>query len=91
MNTEYVWWAIVLILVGGGAIAFLALGQVPEIEDEPEGAIEDEPAPAIGDEPAPAGPALPAARPSPAGPDQSPPVSSTLPGPGNPSSTSDTP
>jgi hypothetical protein len=35
MNTEYVWWAIVLILVGGGAIAFLALGRVPEIGDEP--------------------------------------------------------
>jgi hypothetical protein len=37
MNTEYVWWVVVLLLVGGGAIAFLALGRVPEIEDEPPG------------------------------------------------------
>jgi hypothetical protein len=35
MNTEYVWWVVILLLVAGGAIAFLALGQVPEIEDEP--------------------------------------------------------
>jgi hypothetical protein len=37
VNAEYVWWVVALLLVGGGAIAFLALGRVPEIEDEPAG------------------------------------------------------
>jgi len=42
MNSEYVWWVIVLILVGAGAIAFLTLGRIPEIEDEPEPDIPDQ-------------------------------------------------
>ncbi len=75
MNTEYVWWVVVLLLVAGGAIAFLALGQVAEIEDDPEPASE----------------AGAAASWSASGPDQGVPVSSTIPGSGDPSSTSDTP
>ena len=42
MNTEYVWWFLVLLLAAGGMVAFLAFGRVPEIEDEP--APEREPA-----------------------------------------------
>ena len=34
MNLEYVWWIFALILAGGGVLAFLAFGRVPEIEDE---------------------------------------------------------
>ena len=75
MNTEYVWWVVVLLLVAGGAIAFLALGQVPEIEDEPEPASE----------------AGVTTTWSASGPDQGAPVRSSVPGPGDPSSTSDTP
>jgi hypothetical protein len=36
MNLEYVWWILALILAGGGVVAFLAFGRVPEIEDEDE-------------------------------------------------------
>jgi hypothetical protein len=36
MNLEYVWWLLALILAGGGVVAFLAFGRVPEIEDEDE-------------------------------------------------------
>jgi hypothetical protein len=36
MNLEYVWWILALILAGGGVLAFLAFGRVPEIEDEDE-------------------------------------------------------
>jgi hypothetical protein len=52
MNTEYVWWFLVLLLTAGGMVAFLAFGRVPEIEDEP--ALEQEPAgePALEQEPA---------------------------------------
>jgi hypothetical protein len=35
MNTEYVWWILALVLAGGGVVAFLAFGRVPEIEDQP--------------------------------------------------------
>ena len=35
MNLEYLWWILALILAGGGVVAFLAFGRVPEIEDEP--------------------------------------------------------
>jgi hypothetical protein len=38
MNTEYVWWVVVLLLVGVGAVVFLAIGPVPEIADEEPGA-----------------------------------------------------
>lgn len=43
MNTEWAWWLLVLLLAGGGVIAFLALGRVPEIGDEPadDSAVED--------------------------------------------------
>jgi len=67
MNTEYVWWFLALLLAGGGLIAFLAFGSVPEIEDE----------------------AAPAPRADPTA--YSEPVSTAVPGPGAPSSTSDTP
>ena len=36
MNVEYVWWILALILAGGGVVAFLAFGRVPEIADEDE-------------------------------------------------------
>jgi hypothetical protein len=36
MNLEYVWWILALILAGGGVVAFLAFGRVPEIEAEDE-------------------------------------------------------
>jgi hypothetical protein len=36
MNLEYVWWILALILAGGGVLAFLAFGRVPEIEDDDE-------------------------------------------------------
>jgi hypothetical protein len=39
MNNEYVWWILALLLAGGGVVAFLAFGRVPEIEDEPEAAM----------------------------------------------------
>ena len=35
MNTEYLWWLLALVLAGGGMVAFLAFGRLPEIEDEP--------------------------------------------------------
>ena len=34
MNTEYVWWFVAVLLAGGGMVAFLAFGHVPEIEEE---------------------------------------------------------
>jgi hypothetical protein len=75
MNTEYVWWAVVLLLVGAGAIAFLALGTVPEIPDAPDPADEGDDD-AHGTQP---------------GDDQSLPVSTTVPGSDDPGTTSDTP
>ena len=80
MNSEYLWWFLALLLAGVGMAAFLALGRVPEIEDEPE-AI---PGPR-STEPAGAGPgAGPAPR-------QSSPASTTVPAPDAPASTSETP
>jgi hypothetical protein len=67
MNTEYVWWVLALLLAGGGVVAFLAFGRVPEIEDGP---------PTEPDTDATA---------------YSEPVSTTVPGPGAPASTSETP
>ncbi len=66
MNTEYIWWILALVLAGGGVVAFLAFGRVPEIEDQPaERAADADP--------------------------YSEPVSTTVPGPGAPASTSETP
>ncbi len=76
MNTEYVWWLLALLLAGGGMVAFLALGRVPEIEDEP-----DEITRSGSNESATPGPGLP----------QSSPESTTVPGPDAPASTSETP
>jgi hypothetical protein len=42
MNTEYLWWILALILAGGGVLAFLAFGRVPEIGDEDEPGDEPE-------------------------------------------------
>ena len=42
MNDAYLWWAVALALVIGGSIAFLALGRVPEIEDEPAAPLDEE-------------------------------------------------
>jgi hypothetical protein len=38
VNTEYVWWFLVLVLVGIGAVVYLAIGPVPEGGDEDEAA-----------------------------------------------------
>ncbi len=43
MNTEYVWWFLALLLASGGMVAFLALGRVPKIEDEPAEEPTEEP------------------------------------------------
>jgi hypothetical protein len=40
MNTEWVWWFLALLLAGGGVVAFLAFGRVPEIGDE-AGEVDD--------------------------------------------------
>ena len=80
MDAEYLWWLVVLLLVGGGSIAYLALGPVPEIGDEPARDADELPA-AEGRG---AAPAAPPTR-------QSPPVRTTLPGAEEPASASDTP
>ncbi len=36
MNTEYVYWFVILVAVGIGAVVFMAAGPVPEIPEEPE-------------------------------------------------------
>ena len=81
MNTEYLWWLLALLLAGGGMVAFLALGRVPEIDDEP------------AEEPVVPGAAAGrwAAPEAADGSPQSAPESTTVPGPGAPFSTSDTP
>jgi hypothetical protein len=100
MNTEWVWWVVVLVLVGTGAVAFLALGQVPEIGDdagqipEPEvradaGQITEPESgrwasPRPRPTPDPGAASLPASA-------QRLPVSTTVPGPDEPDATSDTP
>lgn len=78
MNAEYLWWVLALLLVGGGAIAFLTLGTVPEIDDEP------------GHPGEPEGPDTPAPL-APDAPDQSPPVSTSVPGSDEPDAASETP
>ena len=100
MNTEYVWWVVVLLLVGGGAIAFLALGRIPDVEDDP--AVEPGPTADANPDVAAASPdptaetisdALAAAPPAgaAAADGQGPPVSTTVPGSDEPTSASDTP
>ena len=81
MNNEYVWWILALLLAGGGMVAFLALGRVPEIGDEPT---------AEPSEPGRVAPESASAEAA-GGNAQSAPLSTTVPGPGAPSSTSDTP
>jgi hypothetical protein len=81
MNTEYLWWFLALLLAGLGMVAFLALGRVPEIEDESAPTSEPGPTEPAGTEPAGAGPA----------PRQSSPASTTVPAPDAPASTSETP
>jgi hypothetical protein len=75
MNSEYVWWLGALLATGTGAVLFLALGRVPEIEDEP-----DEVTPRRREA------ALPESAPV-----QRPPVSITVPGADDPSVTSEIP
>jgi len=100
MNTEYLWWLLALVLAGGGTVAFLALGRVPEIEDETAAedgtaadgtAAEDVPQVENG----PAEEATPPASVDPLaggpGSPQSSPVSTSVPGPDAPSWTSETP
>jgi hypothetical protein len=87
VNTEYLWWLAVLLLVGVGAVAFLAFGRLPEIGDEPDGRDGD----LIGaSEPRPPARATGAPPPD-ATPAQSAPVNSTVPGPADPVVTSETP
>lgn len=81
MNTEYLWWLLALLLAGGGMVAFLALGRIPETDDEPAAD--------------PAGQGV-EAHPSAAadtadGSPQRAPFSTTVPGSEDPSATSDTP
>jgi hypothetical protein len=85
MNTEYGWWAIIAILTGAGAVAYLALGPVPEIGGEaPEpGTLDSLPDEKRGPGPDDEGP--------PPAPLQNPPVSTTVPGPEEPASTRETP
>ena len=85
MNTEYVWWVVVLLHVGGGAIAFLALGRIPEVEDdrEPEQELDREDGAALPADGGGPGASAPAAG-------QGPPVSTTVPGSDEPTSASDT-
>ncbi len=92
MNTEYVWWLLAVLLAGGAAVAFLAVGRVPEIEDEPSADDQAQ----LGDR-QPTGhgldadPTGPGADPTEQG-AQSAPVRTTVPGPGAAAaSTSDTP
>jgi len=40
MNTGYLIWLAVLVVVAGAALAWLAVGEVPEIPGEPEAAAE---------------------------------------------------
>ncbi len=80
MNAEYVWWIVALVLVGGGGVAFLALGRIPEIGE----AREEPDAPGAGVAGAPA--ATPGAEQA-----QSRPVSTTAPGPDEVASTRETP
>jgi hypothetical protein len=81
MNTEWVWWFLALLLAGGGLVGFLALGRVPEIEDEP---AEETTGPDRADDPAARWDAADGSA-------YNAPVSTTVPGPDVPSSTSDTP
>ena len=77
MNTEYLWWLLALLLAGGGMVAFLALGHVPEADGEPAEEVTG-----LGSTEPP---------PTELGPPQSSPVSTSVPGPDVPSATSETP
>ena len=70
MNAGYLWWMVVLVLVGVGSALFLALGRLPEADDEPAEVPAEPPPPGAG---------------------QSAPLSTTVPGADEPSSTSETP
>jgi len=61
MNLEYLWWILALILAGGGVVALLAFGRVPEIEDEPYPAEAPTEAPTEAPAEAPRGAAEPGA------------------------------
>lgn len=80
MNNEYVWWLVILVAVGIGAVVYLALGPVPEVESTP-----GLPADAGASEPTRPGQGAPG------DPAASSPVSTSVPGPAEPGSTSDTP
>ncbi len=80
MNAEYVWWIVALVLVGGGGVAFLALGRIPEIGE----AREEPDAPGVGV--AGAAASTPGVEQA-----QSRPVRTTVPGPDEAASTSETP
>jgi hypothetical protein len=91
MNAEYVWWFAILVAVGVGAVAYLALGPIPEIAGGDPPVIDDGPAAQLPTASASGGDAE--ARTTSAGADagQSSPVSTTEPGPGDPPSTRETP
>jgi len=88
MNTEYVWWFLILVAMGIGVVIYLALGPVPEIEATPG------PAASTGDD-APGGlDPVESGDPDQGAPGDAPasaPVSTSLPGPAEPAATNDTP
>ncbi len=91
MNAEYAWWIVALVLVGGGGVAFLALGRLPEIGEADES---DDPGPNAGGAPTDERSARRAAGRTAApgaGLPQSRPVRTTVPGPDEAASTSETP
>lgn len=98
MNTEYVWWFLILVVVGIGVVGYLALGPVPEIEAGPGRAPDDGTAARRdedrgdedrGDEDR--GRRSDPDQGAPGDASASVPISTSLPGPAEPASTSDTP
>lgn len=86
MDTAYLWWLLALVIAGGSMVAFLAVGRIPEIEDEPP----EDPA-GHGADARHRATAAAAAAETTGGRVQSAPVSTTVPGSEDPSVTSDTP
>lgn len=92
MNSEWVWWLGALVATGVGAVLFMAMGRVPEIEDEPAPSAVLRPGAPPDDASMPGAAALPDGAALPEGDAaQRSPVSTTLPGADAPSTTSEIP